>query len=252
MKALVPVERITSKIYLIRNVKVMLDRDLAELYGVETKRLKEQVRRNIERFPEDFMFELTKNELKNWRSQFATSNQDIMGLRIPPFVFTEHGILMLSSVLKSKRAIQVNIQIMRTFTQLRKMLSTHEDLKRKIESMEKKYDQQFQIVFETIKQLLETDEKPKKKIGYTVKEKQKAYGKKRKRTVKKSQDEVFDEIRQSPFTIKEASEYLEIAEITLRRWVKAGTINFKRVGRNIVFDPDELKSFKRSKQSGEE
>jgi len=189
MKALVPIERITSKIYLIRNVKVMLDRDLAELYGVETKRLKEQVRRNIERFPEDFMFELTKDELGNWRSQFATSNQDIMGLRIPPFVFTEHGILMLSSVLKSERAIQVNIQIMQAFTQLRQMLSTHEDLKRKIESMEKKYDQQFQIVFEAIKQLLETDEKPKRKIGYTVKEKQKAYGKnpKRKKTVKKSQ-----------------------------------------------------------------
>ncbi len=187
MKALVPIERITSKIYFIRNVKVMLDRDLAELYGVETKRLKEQVRRNIERFPEDFMFELTKDELGNWRSQFATSNQDIMGLRIPPFVFTEHGILMLSSVLKSERAIQVNIQIMRAFTQLRQMLSTHEDLKRKIKSMEKKYDQQFQIVFEAIKQLLETDEKPKRKIGYTVKEKQKAYGKKRKRTVKKSQ-----------------------------------------------------------------
>jgi hypothetical protein len=191
MKALVPIERITSKIYLIRNVKVMLDRDLAELYGVETKRLKEQVRRNIERFPEDFMFELTKNELKNWRSQFATSNQDIMGLRIPPFVFTEHGILMLSSVLKSKRAIQVNIQIMRTFTQLRKMLSTHEDLKRKIESMEKKYDQQFQIVFEAIKQLLSEEDKPKKKIGFTVKEKQKAYGKKRKRAVKKSQGQTL-------------------------------------------------------------
>ena len=178
MKALIPIDRITSKIYLIRNVKVMLDRDLAELYGVETKRLKEQVRRNIERFPEDFMFELTKNELGNWRSQFATSNQDIMGLRIPPFVFTEHGILMLSSVLKGERAIQVNIQIMRAFTQLRKMLSTHEDLKKKIESMEKKYDQQFQIIFEAIKQLLATDEKPKKKIGYTVKEKQKTYDKK--------------------------------------------------------------------------
>jgi hypothetical protein len=191
MKALVPIERITSKIYLIRNVKVMLDRDLAELYGVETKRLKEQVRRNIERFPEDFMFELTKDELGNWRSQFATSNQDIMGLRIPPFVFTEHGILMLSSVLKSKRAIQVNIQIMRTFTQLRKMLSTHEDLKRKIESMEKKYDQQFQIVFEAIKQLLSEEDKPKKKIGFTVKEKQKAYGKKRKRAVKKSQGQTL-------------------------------------------------------------
>ncbi len=94
MTALVPIERIASKIYLIRELKVMLDRDLAELYGVETKRLKEQVRRNIERFPEDFMFELTKEELNNWRSQFATSNQDIMGLRIPPFAFTEHGILM--------------------------------------------------------------------------------------------------------------------------------------------------------------
>jgi len=196
MKALVPIERITRKIYLIRNVKVMLDRDLAELYGVETKRLKEQVRRNIERFPEDFMFELTKDELGNWRSQFATSNQDIMGLRIPPFVFTEHGILMLSSVLKSERAIQVNIQIMRAFTQLRQMLSTHEDLKRKIESMEKKYDQQFQIVFEAIKQLLETDEKPKRKIGYTVKEKQKAYGKnpKRKKPLKR--------VKSGPFNAK--------------------------------------------------
>ena len=163
MKALIPIDRITSKIYLIRNVKVMLDRDLAELYGVETKRLKEQVRRNIERFPEDFMFELTKDEL---------------GLSIPPFVFTKRGILMLSSVLKGERAIQVNIQIMRALTQLRKILSTHEDLKKKIESMEKKYDQQFQIIFEAIKQLLAKDEKPKKKIGYTVKEKQKTYDKK--------------------------------------------------------------------------
>jgi len=162
MTSLVPVEVITSKIYLIRGIKVMLDRDLAELYSVETKRLKEQVRRNIERFPEDFMFELTKEELTNWRSQFATSNQDIMGLRIPPFAFTEHGVLMLSSVLRSERAVQVNIQIMRAFTQLRKMLSTHEDLKRKIESMEKKYDQQFKIVFEAIKQLLETEETMRK------------------------------------------------------------------------------------------
>ena len=162
MTALVPIERIASKIYLIREIKVMLDRDLAELYGVETKRLKEQVRRNIERFPEDFMFELAKEELNNWRSQFATSNQDIMGLRIPPFAFSEHGVLMLSSVLKSERAVQVNIQIMRTFTKLRQMLSTHEDLKRKIESMEKKYDEQFQIVFEAIKQLLSEEDIPKK------------------------------------------------------------------------------------------
>jgi len=182
MTSLVPVEVITSKIYLIRGQKVMLDRDLAELYGVGTKRLKEQVRRNIERFPEDFMFELTKEELINWRSQFATSNQDIMGLRIPPFAFTEHGVLMLSSVLKSERAVQVNIQIMRAFTKLRKILSTHEELKKKIEAMEKKYDENFKIVFEAIKQLLETEEKPKKQIGFTLKERQKAYGKRRKKS----------------------------------------------------------------------
>ena len=183
MKTLVPIERIASKIYLIRNVKVMIDRDLAELYGVETKRLKEQVRRNIERFPEDFMFELTKEELINLRSQFATSSWG--GARYSPIAFSEHGILMLSSVLKSERAVQVNIQIMRTFTDLRQMLSTHEDLKRKIESMEKKYNQQFQVVFEAIKQLLSEEDKPKKKIGYTVKEKQKKFGKraKKKRTL---------------------------------------------------------------------
>jgi flagellar capping protein FliD len=164
---------------------MILDRDLAELYGVETKVLKQAVRRNIDRFPSDFMFEMTKVEFADWRSQFVTSKSDRMGLRYKPMAFTEQGVAMLSSFLKSKRAIQVNIQIMRPFTQLRKMLSTHEDLKRKIESMEKKYDEQFQIVFEAIKQLIETDEKPKKKIGFTVKEKQKKYGKrgKKKRTL---------------------------------------------------------------------
>ena len=178
MTTLVPIELIASKIYLMRSVKVMLDRDLAELYGVETKVLKQAVRSNIDRFPADFMFEMTNTEFEDWRSQFVTSKRDKMGLRYKPMAFTEQGVAMLSSVLRSKRAIQVNVQIMRAFTQLRKMLSTHEDLKTKIESMEKKYDQQFQIVFEAIKQLLETDEKPKKKIGYTVKEKQKTYGKK--------------------------------------------------------------------------
>ncbi len=148
MTKMVPIERIASKIYLIRGIKVMLDRDLAELYNVETSLLKRAVRRNIDRFPADFMFELTKTELENWRCQFGTSKSDKMGLRYKPMAFTEQGVAMLSSVLKSKRAIQVNIQIMRTFTQLRKMLSTHEDLKKKIESMEKKYDEQFQIVFE--------------------------------------------------------------------------------------------------------
>jgi hypothetical protein len=180
MTALVPVERIASKIYLIRDVKVMLDRDLAELYGVETKRLKEQVRRNIERFPEDFMLELTKEELNNWRSQFATSNQDIMGLRIPPFAFTEHGILMLSSVLKSDRAIHVNIQIMRVFVKFRHLLSDNEELRNELLEFKQITDEKFQIVFETLDQLLTIESKPKKKIGYTVKEKQKKYGKKNK------------------------------------------------------------------------
>jgi len=177
MKELVPIELITSKIYLIRNMKVMLDRDLAELYGVETKVLKQAVKRNIDRFPADFMFEMTKSEFENWRSQFVTSKSDRMGLRYKPMAFTEQGVAMLSSVLKSKRAIEVNIAIMRAFVKLREMMATHSDLKRKIESMEKKYDEQFQIVFEAIKQLLSEEDKPKKKIGYTVKEKQKIYGK---------------------------------------------------------------------------
>lgn len=184
MTALVPVERIASKIYLIRNVKVMLDRDLAELYGVETKRLKEQVRRNIERFPEDFMFELTREELNNWRSQFATSNQDIMGLRIPPFAFTEHGILMLSSVLKSERAVQVNIQIMRTFTKLREALIDNKDLRKELEELIQITEERFQIVFEALDQLLTVKSKPKKKIGYTVKERVlKQYKNKHKKSV---------------------------------------------------------------------
>jgi phage regulator Rha-like protein len=176
MATLVPIELIASKIYLIRNTKVMLDRDLAELYGVETKRLKEQVRRNIERFPQDFMFELTKDEYQALRSQIATLKKG-QHSKYTPFAFTEHGVLMLSSILNSERAIQVNIQVVRAFVKLREMMVTHEDLKRKIESMEKKYDEQFQIVFEAIKQLLTEEDKPKKKIGYTVREKQKAYAK---------------------------------------------------------------------------
>ena len=165
MTTLVPIELIASKIYLIRGIKVMLDRDLAELYDVETKILKRAVRRNIDRFPEDFMFELTKAELENWRCQFGTSNEVKMGLRYKPMAFTEQGVAMLSSVLRSNRAIHVNIQIMRAFTQLRNMLATHEDLKRKIESMEKKYDEQVQIVFEAIKQLLSEENNHKKTIG---------------------------------------------------------------------------------------
>jgi len=180
MTTTLPVEKIVNKIYLIRNQKVMLDRDLASLYKVDTAQLKRAVKRNIERFPKDFMFELSKEELVEWRCQFGTSNADKMGLRYAPMAFTEQGVAMLSSVLNSRRAIQVNIQIMRSFTRLRQMLSTHEELKKKIEAMEKKYDENFRMVFEAIKQLLEIDEKPRKKIGFTVKERQKKYGKRRK------------------------------------------------------------------------
>lgn len=171
---LIPTERIEKSIFLIRGCKVMLDRDLAELYGVQTKVLKQVVRRNINRFPDDFMFELTKSEFENLRSQIVTSSWG--GPRYLPMAFTEQGVAMLSSVLKSERAIAVNIEIMRTFTQLREMLSTHEELKQKIEAMEKKYDQNFQIVFEAIKRLLEVDEKPRPKIGFIVKEKLAEYG----------------------------------------------------------------------------
>ena len=164
MTDLIPVENISSKIFVIRGHKVMIDRDLAELYGVETKRLKEQVRRNISRFPEDFMFVLTNQEVRNLRSQIATSSWG--GTRYIPMAFTEQGVAMLSSVLNSERAVQVNIQIMRTFTRLRQMLTSHEDLRQKVEDMESRYDEQFQVVFEAIKQLISEEEKPKQKIGF--------------------------------------------------------------------------------------
>ena len=145
----------------------MLDRDLARLYGVEVKNLKRQVRRNLDRFPSDFMFKLSRQEFKNWRCQFGTSNfADKMGLRYPPYAFTEPGVAMLSSVLNSRKAIQVNIQIIRTFIKLREMLLTHEDLRRKIEAMEKKYDRQFKAVFDAIRKLLTPPEKPKRGIGF--------------------------------------------------------------------------------------
>jgi len=133
----VPEERLLHHIYIIRGKKVMLDKDLASLYGIETKRLKEQVRRNRNRFPADFMFELNKKEFENWRSQFATSNSEIMGMRHAPFAFTEHGILMLSSILNTDRAIKVNIRIMRIFIKMREMLHTHKALLEKLEKLEK-------------------------------------------------------------------------------------------------------------------
>lgn len=169
---IVPQEIIESKIYLLRGRKVMLDRDLAALYSVETRTLNQAVRRNIKRFPDDFMFQLTKEEMENWKSQIVISNKDKMGLRKRPYAFTENGVAMLSSVLNSERAIEVNIQIMRTFTKIREMLATHKELRQKIEEMEKKYDYQFKVVFDTIKQLLEPLNKPRKKIGFLREQKE--------------------------------------------------------------------------------
>lgn len=145
----------------------MLDRDLAGLYDVETRRLKEQVRRNINRFPEEFMFELTKEELEEWRTQYASSNRDVMGIRIAPFVFTEYGILMLSSVLNSEKAVQMNIQIIKTFVQLRKIANNYEEIMAKIRQMESQTNEQFSEIYKVLQNLLsKPEEKPRKEIGY--------------------------------------------------------------------------------------
>ena len=151
---LIPAERIEKTIYSIRGERVMLDRDLAALYGVETKMLKRAVRRNIDRSPKDFMFVLNSTEFENWRCQFGTSKEDRMGLRYPPMAFTEHGILMLSSILNSKRAVQVNIQIMRAFVRLRQMLASNAELSQRLDELEKKYDRQFKVVFDAIRSLM--------------------------------------------------------------------------------------------------
>ncbi|HLC64401.1 MAG TPA: ORF6N domain-containing protein [Patescibacteria group bacterium] len=180
-KEIVPIERIMNRIFYIRKKKVMFDRDLAELYEVETKALNQSVKRNRERFPEDFMFQLTKREFENWVSQIVTSNEDEKSLRSQfvtskkggrryiPYVFTEQGVAMLSSVLKSQRAIQANIAIMRTFTKLREILLTNKELREKIEKMEKKYDEKFRTVFEVIKKLIKEEERPKTEIGFKIK-----------------------------------------------------------------------------------
>ena len=162
--SIIPVERIRQCILLIRKQKVMLDSDLAKLYGVQTKVLIQAVKRNIDRFPSDFMFQLSEPELSNLRSQIVTSNWG--GRRYNPYAFTEQGVAMLSSVLRSKRAVEVNIAIMRTFVKLRAILADNAILRRKIESMERKYDEQFQQVFTLIKQMLTEETKPKAQIGF--------------------------------------------------------------------------------------
>ena len=171
-------EVVMNKIYMIRNQKVMLDRDLAELYQVETKQLKRQVKRNMERFPDDFMFEMNKEEFDNWRRQFGTSNiADKMGLRYAPYAFTEQGGAMLSSVLNSPKAIQVNIQIMRIFTRIRQMLMDNTEIRLAIEKLEKKTDnntKNIEVVFQYMDELSDKKEsrqstiKPRKQIGYKL------------------------------------------------------------------------------------
>lgn len=159
-------ENIAEKIYFIHGEKVILDFDLALLYNIEAKRLKAAVRRNTKRFPGDFMFELSKNEYENLRTQIASSSWG--GQRYIPFAFTEQGVAMLSGILNSERAINVNIAIMRAFVQMRRMMETHRELTKKINELESKYDEQFSIVFEAIRQLIQKETEPRKPIGFKI------------------------------------------------------------------------------------
>jgi hypothetical protein len=175
--SIVPLDRIERQIHYIRGHKVMLDSDLAELYGVETKVLNRAVKRNRGRFPADFSFQLTTEEAvvlrfqigtSSLRSQSVTSKPVRGGRRYLPYVFTEHGVVMLSSVLRSERAVQVNIAVTRAFVRLRQMLASNADLARKLVELEKKYDKQFRVVFEAIRQLMETPDEPenRERIGF--------------------------------------------------------------------------------------
>ena len=161
----VPMERVADRILSIRGHRVMLDADLAELYGVATKRLNEAVRRNAARFPEDFMFQLMPDEAESLRSHYATS-KGRGGRRYIPYAFTELGVAMISSVLNSERAVQVNIAIMRAFVRLRELAASHKDVHRRLDEMEGKYDRQFKVVFDAIRALMEPTAKPRRRIGY--------------------------------------------------------------------------------------
>ena len=165
----IPEETIAGKIYYVRGHKVMIDRHLAELYGVETKVLKQAVKRNIDIFPQHFMFELTKKEFDNLRSQFVTSSWG--GERYLPYVFTEHGILQLANVVKSKRARQMSIRIIEVFVKMREMLLTHKDILLKLEQMENhvtRHNKEIQYIFEALKKLLQQPNEPRKQIGYKL------------------------------------------------------------------------------------
>ncbi len=165
----IPIEIIESKIYLIRNQRVMLDSDIAELYGVTTKRFNEQVKRNIERFPEDFMFKLTDEEYKILRSQFATSNIIHGGRRYTPYVFTEHGAIMAATILNSSKAVEMSIFVVRAFVKLREITSGNKELAQKLNELEKKYekhDKDIKAIIDAIRQLMTPPEKTKRKIGF--------------------------------------------------------------------------------------
>ena len=159
-------EKVAQQIFFVRGEKVMLDYDLAKLYEVKTKVFNQSVKRNIKRFPLDFMFQLTQEEYENLRSQIVTSSWG--GRRFLPFAFTEQGVAMLSGILNSDRAIEVNIAIMRTFVQVRKLMDSNKELANKIQVLEGKYDEQFQIVFNAIKQLIQQEDKPRKAIGFKM------------------------------------------------------------------------------------
>ena len=180
MKPAISVQRIENLIYMLRGHKVMLDTDLTELYGVETRALKQAVRRNKKRFPDDFMFELSKEENRSLRSQNVILERGKYSKYLP-FAFTEQGVAMLSSVLNSERAIGVNIEIMRAFVRVREMLGAHRELAAKLMELETRiqdHDEQIQTIFEAIRQLMTPPEKPKKRIGFEVKEPKRRYGKK--------------------------------------------------------------------------
>jgi phage regulator Rha-like protein len=175
-QSLVPTERIERAILLLRGQKVILDTDLAALYGVEAKDLNQAVKRNLERFPEDFMFQLNTDEATSLRSQTVTLKTGRgQHRKYLPYAFTEQGVAMLSSVLRNQRAVQVNIEIMRGFVHLRKMLASNAQLAGKLEALEKTYDAQFKVVFEAIRQLMAPPDRPRKKIGFEVSEKSPTY-----------------------------------------------------------------------------
>ena len=164
--SLIPIERIEKAIYIIRGEKVMLDRDLALLYGVETKMLNRAVKRNLKRFPPDFMFQLTANEADVLKYQIGTSKKGRGGRRYLPYVFTEQGVAMLSSVLNSERAVLVNVEIMRAFVKLRQMLASNAELSRRLDELESKYDRQFKVVFDAIRKLMSPLVRDRKEIGF--------------------------------------------------------------------------------------